>query len=307
MKFHIIGMGVQGCLLANMLRDIQRSFTWHDTYAAINAHGACTGAIYPSGSEKFGPDEVCRAVWRSMHEQALYTQHITKYLEPAVWTYNHKQPPHEGRFAQREAHGLRQAVGPLDRSYHFNAQAFVADTRERFKGYRQELPSPGDCVIEAHGFGARLSHVYWGWTAPVKLKYRHELVADELRPAFYFRKGRFVMAYAYPIPGTEYWYAGSSIIKQSTPKHLDANKHFDRWLKNFTALGNGAVEVTKAMPCIAGWRPAAATGDTAWARRESDGRISLRPLWNSGVRHWPKQWNEFCKVAGLKDSWMPDQ
>lgn len=95
------------------------------------------------------------------------------------------------------------------------------------------------------------------------------------------------MAYAYPIPDTPYWYAGSNLIVQTKPKQLSVSDKYARWKKNFLELSNGAVQVTEEEEFLTGWRPASAKEDPELVRRSTDGRLLVRPHWHNGVRNSP--------------------
>lgn len=303
MRVHIEGMGLTGSMLATMLWRNEVDFTWHDSRDPRVAWQASTGAIYPSGSHKFGPDEECREVWAQWHEQDIFDG----ATEEARFVYSTKSPPHGGKYAREQMESGLWLAGPS--SYHLNAQLLVPKTRELFAGGEMrpcDAPGPDDVdwYIVGHGWGRRLGHTYWGWTRLVELDYDrslYQLNGEERRPAFYFREGRFIMAYAYPVPGTPYWYAGSSIIKQPTMgrKSLDMQAKYDRWKANFERLAAGSVTVAQEGEFIEGWRPAAKEDDDAWTRVRGN-VISVRPLWNSGIRHFPKQWAGVAQTLGLQ-------
>jgi hypothetical protein len=127
----------------------------------------------------------------------------------------------------------------------------------------------------------------WGWTIPVKLTTTFE---HSRRPCIYFRRGRFVMAYAYPIPGTEWWYAGSSLISQrlGRPSALPVMPKFARWRELMAELGQGYIKgIAMAGTPVQGWRPVPAQGDDEWVTEQPDGSLACRPLWHSGVRQAP--------------------
>lgn len=291
---HIEGMGIPGCLLALLLHRRGIDFTWHDTGETITAWRASTGAIYPSTSTKFGNDDACRLVWEHWHAIDL-TDGCT---EQAVWTYSQKSAPHGSKYQTRQLDcGLRQAI-PF--AYHLNAQALVPKVRDLFADKRTDGEPAHVIKIVSHGFGVRRSHSYWGWTRLVELDYADEIkeANSGLRPTFYFREGRVVMAYAYPIPGTRFWYAGSNIIKQKLGKErsLEMPPKYDTWKDRFLRLGGGNVSVVDEDDFIEGWRPAC--GDLDWVTREGD-VIHMRPLWNSGIRHFPQQWDGVLAHLGL--------
>lgn len=302
LRIHIEGMGIQGCLLANFLELRGIEFTWHDLDVEQTAWKASTGAIYPANSTKFGDDAGCHEMWGHWIQQGL-----VDCVEVCSFWFNHKScEPHNGKFgiqgSQTNVNGsLRMSRGP---AYHFNAQKFVPETRERFANNRvlttRRIPEH-DLYVVSHGWGLRQGHVYWGWTRLVELIYDKPMFdQDGNRASFYFRDGRFIMAYAYPVPGTPYWYAGSHIIKQSTSKarSLEMEPKYEKWKENFERLSHGMVTVGKEHEFIEGWRPACR--DDAWAQR-SGNKIELRPLWNSGIRHFPQQLSEFGKVAGIPE------
>jgi hypothetical protein len=303
MKVHIEGMGLTGSMLARLLWRNEVDFTWHDSRDPRVAWQASTGAIYPSGSEKFGPDEACREVWAQWHEQDLFEG----ATEEARFVYCTKAPPHGGKYAREQLESGLWLAGPS--AFHLNAQKLVPATRELFaEGEVQAAFAPKmddvDWYIQAHGWGKRLGHVYWGWTRLVTLDYDRSLYqrdGQEMRPAFYFREGRFIMAYAYPVPDTPYWYAGSSIIKQPVMgrKSLSMEDKYERWKANFERLGMGSVKVAQEGEFIEGWRPAAKADDEAWTRVRGNA-ITVRPLWNSGIRHFPKQWAGIAQTLGLQ-------
>jgi len=296
MRVHLEGMGINGSLLALKLAERGVGFTWHDTIDPKVAWPASTGAIYPGGSEKFGPDAACHEEWLRWYEQGF----ANEFLELGSFTFCTKSPPHGGRYSTTPVGALNVAALP---SLHLNAQKLVVETRAQFSKQRREV---GDAIwddgnliyIVTHGWGERLGHVYWGWTRLVELQFNPKQF--EHRPAFYFREGRFIMAYAYPVPGTPYWYAGSNIIKQRADarKSLSMEDKYERWKTNFERLGDGQVKVGREGDFIEGWRPAAAKEDEAWVRRKGN-VLTFRPLWNSGIRHFPKQWAAVAAQLGL--------
>lgn len=298
MRVHLEGMGLGGALLAHRLKQRPNvELTWHDIDAPRTAWKASTGAIYPAGATNHGPDEACYNVWKSWHESG---QFASSHLERSTgFVFCTNNAPHKGAYEHEAWAGDHLRSGAV--SYHLNAQAFVeAQRNEFFKENDQYDADEVDVYIITHGFGSRLSHVYWGWTRLVELElYGKPLVGGD-RPAFYFRKTRFEMAYAYPVPGTNWYYAGSSIIKQQPEKarDLDPVPKYERWKRIFERDGEGAVKVSREGKFLTGWRPAAAEEDTAWVKMRGN-VITLRPLWNSGIRHFPMQWGSVATCLGL--------
>jgi hypothetical protein len=310
MQVHIEGMGVQGSLLAHRLHMRGIDFTWNDIEVERVAWQASTGAIYPSGSTTFGPDEECREQWLEWFSQGFLGGRAGGLLELADWVYCTKVQPHGGKYIYWDIFdGDLRMASPF--ALHLNAQQLVKATRERFAERRLELPPPPgqlDWHIVSHGWGKRLSHVYWGWTRLVRLEYEHTDKFVHLRPAFYFREGRFIMAYAYPVPGTPYWYAGSNIIKQRPDARLSLEmpSKYERWRSNFERLGGGHVRVVEEGDFLEGWRPAADQRDTAWVKVSYQDRVAgrgqmvLRPCWNNGIRHFPYQWYQVAKMMRIE-------
>lgn len=302
-RVHLEGMGLTGCLLAHQLAANGVDFTWNDIDAPQTAWRASTGAIYPCGRPGSIDFEAYRR-WHLWAKRGLLTEHF----EEASYIFNHKQPPHHGQYDMAPLNDCMQMAMGLP-SYHLNAQTFVPFTRDLFVGQRYQSYdklSGRRQLIRSHGFGERRSHSYWGWTRLVKLELADRPGQDPLflgrRPAFYFREGRFIMAYAYPVPGTPYWYSGSSIIKQKLGKEhdLSVNDKFDRWHRNFERLSGGAVRVVGLGPTLTGWRPSRSKEDREWTTMGGDGVIRVPPLWNSGIRHFPMVWGTLAPLLGIQ-------
>lgn len=288
-KIHLEGMGVLGCILALHLEANKIPFTWNDTGTTQVAWRACTGAVYPGGSQEdlLGGNGFVKmaGLWPAEIREAC--------VEVADYWFNHKKPPHKGTYPIT-AKSLQDVLKRGDnRSWHLNAQKFVPMVRERFTAYQtQSCPLWAHRKIVTHGFSNRFAGAYWGWTVPVKLAFHTSILEQPvqaglqkpLRPCIYLRKGKFVMVYAYPIAGTEYWYSGSSLIWQKKMRSLEIEPKFERWCGQLTELSGGQITVTDRLPGIEGWRPAPAKDDKYGVIMDGSD-IVMRPLWNSGVRH----------------------
>lgn len=289
-------MGIPGSFLAWHLEQARVDWTWDDIESPINAWGACTGAIYPSGDPFDSDNYACWRVWAS--GQAPWPDN-TGCFEETGWWYSTKAPPHGAKFpASADLGALRRSSAT---SLHFNAQKFVPMTRNVFASRRRVAPEPGAQRVVTHGFGPRNDHVLWGWTALVKLQFDTRLLKYEpcARLSVYCRQGRFVMAYAYAIPSTDWWYAGSSLIVQKTPRQLEVPKKFARWRGQFEALAGGLIKVVQVGEVRTGWRPAGKDDSAPLVLRMDDGALHVRPFWNSGVRHAPLMVGAVLKELGI--------
>lgn len=280
---HLEGMGVVGGILAWHLYRQGTSFTWHDVDAPMTAWKACTGVVYPSGDIFDSKNYDTWSLWAS---RAPWMPEIDSSVETTGWWYCTKAPPHGAKFRPHEVGVLRRA--PLA-AYHLNAQSFVPKTRNFFASRRVDCrPKRAGKYVVTHGFGTRLDHVLWGWTRRVRIELAPELRAVETYPrsSIYLREGRFIMAYAYAVPGEPWWYSGSSLIVQKSARSLDIEPKYERWKKNFLRLAGGLVNIVEEGNFTEGWRPAAAKGDDQLVRWIGD-ELHLKPLWSSGVRHSP--------------------
>lgn len=297
MRIHLEGMGLQGALLAHRLHQYGVPFTWHDIDAKHTAWKASTGAIYPADSTNHGPDRETWKVWRSWHAAGQFDRSHLERSSGLVFCT--KQPPHKGAYEFQElGDGLRRGLEP---SFHFNAQTFVPAMRSKFAPFKTMIPQINvDRYVITHGWGKRLDRAYWGWTRLVQLNFSGLQVGGE-RPAFYFRPNRYLMAYAYPVPGTPWYYAGSSIIQQRVGKFrdLEVPGKYAKWKENFESIAQGKVVISQEGDYLTGWRPAASPEDEAWVRVGRANVITLRPLWNSGIRHFPAQWQGLAPLLGL--------
>jgi hypothetical protein len=276
---HVEGMGVVGSLLAWQLEARGVAWSWSDNESKVNAWSASTGSIFATGEAS---DMACMEVWDSWRRRAPWAKHLAHCVEEAAWWYSTKAAPHGSKLKHvSEFRGLRR--GPKN-SLHFNSQLFVPETRKLLASRRELAPPKGARVIVSHGFGSRLSHYVWGWARLVRIE---GLEQNSLRPCVYLRKGKFVMAYAYPVPNTPYWYAGSSLISQQTPKDLTVLDKYARWKTNFEELSGGAVQVVEESEFLTGWRPVPLSDREPLLKLSQDGSVLVRPQGHSGVRKSP--------------------
>lgn len=281
LRVHIEGMGVIGSILAHRLAQLGYDFTWHDTEDPVNAWFASTSLVYPSGSldDQRGLD--AWNAWRMFAPWDALTEHVPYY-------FTTKAQPHGGRYQTAKA-------GPTDLPWKLggvgaiavNVQALVWLSRVAWKNCRLDAAPEGVRVIIAHGTGdnPRRREYLWGWSRPVWLNLPQggQFPIGE-RAALYHRTGR-MFSYAYPVAGTDYHWAGSSLVVCQEPRSYDAPKHFDTWVRRMADVG---VTVEDADDFREGWRPRGDdTNDTEWVR-EIDGRLVIRPLWHSGVRWAPQ-------------------
>ena len=253
---------------------------------------AATGAVYPCGK----PGREDYEQWR----QWVGTEFAGEdWLELAAYWYNHKKAPHAGQFkeAYRTEGGL--AVSPAP-SIHINSQTLVTATREKYRKFRREREEEADFVIVATGFNSRMNFAYWGWSCLVEIEHRLEDYAQgfkalpplgPMRPCLYLRDGKFIMTYAYPVPGrSEAWYAGSSFLRQTPGKmhSLTLEPKFKKWEEHFARLSKGEVKVTRRLADpVEGWRPAMASGEEDVSVKAEGNILTVPPLGGSGIRRLP--------------------
>lgn len=287
MRVHLIGMGVTGSLLARLLEHSGIEFTWHDTETGMVAWKAATGAVYPCGP----PGREDYETWREWLGDIFIQE---KWWELARYWYNHKKAPHASQLktAFRSPGGLGLSPAP---SIHINSQSLVASTREKYAPYRREKEEEADFLILAHGFNERMEFAYWGWSCLIEIEQELEdLGLIKMRPCFYFRDGKFVMTYAYPVPGRpEAHYAGSSFLRQ-TPERMHSLKmpaKFEKWKSNFERLSKGEVTVRRQLAePVEGWRPAMSSGEEDTSVKSEGKTLSVPPLGGSGIRRLPGVW-----------------
>lgn len=297
---HLEGMGVLGSLIACVLASRKVEFTWSDNESDFTAWPACTGAIYPAGRP--GDDDYDGYDgWNDLLTDEKLPI-VRSHTEDATYVFNHRKPPHNGKYAMRELNEKLNVGASM--TMHLNAQTLVPAVRKKFAGYQTAAQPKGTELVIAHGNPERY---YWGWTRLVKLKYKpHPLfltmTGERQRPAIYMRLGKFVMCYAYPVPGTEWWYAGSSLIRQTQPKSLEMEQKYQRWEMHLNDLSGNTIKVSERGEFIEGWRPATADGSQAPRVLVKTPRgIQVPTLWNSGVRHAPLVVNAVLKHLKLEE------
>lgn len=293
--YHIDGMGVIGSLLAWRLSAMGERFTWWDTEEQVNAWRACTGIIYPSG-DAFDMQNYRR--WVETHQNYPWNAIGSNHLEMAMYWFSSKNPPHSGKYEVHSFDNIPLRLASLN-SYHFNAQTFVAKTREHFEQYRFRSANP-EVRFTAHGFNGRLGRYLWGWTALVELEFSEVYPDLHLtRNALYLREGRYKIYYAYPCPGTPFHYVGTSLINQTRPKELDIAPKFEKFERHLERATEGTVKVNHVDKFLQGWRPVAGGEDSGELAERHDRTVVVKPLWNSGVRHAPAVIDAVLKAGGL--------
>jgi hypothetical protein len=281
-KIHLDGFGMLGCALGVAFDRAGVDWTWSIPMGenlVRAAWPASTGAIYPAGS----PDEVeARTIWVQRWQlQSAFVPHI----ERGEWWFSTKAPPHGAPGPIREEVGKVRRTNQA--SLHLNVQAFVSATRAMHARRRVVEAPKGAHRVRAHGFAERLHHVVWGWAAVARLRYDDRFNHNtSLRPAFSLRADRFTTAYAYPRPGTNQWYVGSSMIRQKVAADRDPTDALLRWQGLLADLTGGLVTAQILTPPTQGWRPAPAPADQPYVR-EVGGVLCVRPMGASGVRLAP--------------------
>jgi hypothetical protein len=288
MKVHLEGFGVVGCACAWALYRRGIEFTWSDINSDVTAWRACTGAVYPSDSCL--RDKQGYAGWQRWNAEGYpwVSELSGPVTEFADYWYCTKQAPHGSREKPLTA------IGPLKlhrrESIHFNAQTFVERTRATFARLMMPDCPEGSRNVVSHGFNSRLTRYVWGWTQAVRLD-TSALPADSLRPAVYLRRGRFLMAYAYPMPGTGLWYAGSTLLVQPSAVGRPIAPDLARWRARFADLSGGLLPVLEEVgEPVQGWRPSSGPvvgEETRPLWTEVGSSLVVLPMWHSGVRWLP--------------------
>lgn len=270
---HIEGMGWFGSLIAYRLHAEKIPFTWNDTEDSQNSWEASTGLVYPAGDER---SEANLAAWAARDQ---FLPHGT--VERVDYLFSHKNPPHGGKWPYEDLGFAKMAHAS---AYSVNVPVIVKSARRGFAHLRLEAAPSSSQLIVAHG-SARATSYVWGWSVPVSLSLPRHLSSPH-RPVFYGRQVRR-LAYAYALPGTPLHLAGSTLVRQTVRKELDAEKHYERWLKDFAACFP-EVGVTRIGEPKQGWRPRPDDGDDRVMVRGGDGAIMVPALWHSGVRWAPE-------------------
>lgn len=271
---HIEGMGWFGSVLAFKLAQLDVPFTWSDIDDPQNSWRASTGLVYPAGDERSQRNLSAWCAWNLEGWLPSFA------IEPVDYLFGHKNPPHGGKWSYEDLGWARIANAS---AFSVNVPVIVEQARHRFAERRRAGRSSTDTLVVAHG-SARAASYVWGWSVPVQLTPPSSLQSP-LRPVFYGRVIRR-LAYAYALPGTPLHLAGSTLVRQTQRKELDAEKHFARWEKDFAQVFPD-VAVRRVGVAVQGWRPRPADDDQAgviWR----DGALHVPALWHSGVRWAPE-------------------
>jgi hypothetical protein len=222
----------------------------------------------------------------------------------AYWVDNtHKTLPHG---LKHEVDLAYKGIQHAGRSVHINAQAFVKQTRTDIEHLRA-VPTKSKTLVISRGFHSGTLRYLWGWTRLVKIRYP-KVVGSRGRPSFYLRKNRFQFAYAYPQPGTDWWYAGSNLVSQKSPKSLEIGPKYQSWKERFHELADGAAEVVAEGEMLEGWRPHGEDVTSGHEGYKADahelvesikGGYRFAPMATNGFRHFPELWRQLSTVLGL--------
>jgi hypothetical protein len=275
-------MGLLGSLLAWRLTADGITFTWHDTDTPHTAWKASTGLVYPAGDAR---SQRNLAAWTDWWARPTLPPGV---LLPVHYVFAHRHPPHEGRYRTTPlGPGLTLAHAA---AFTVDVPQLVHTTRGHFASRRTDTPPPdADVLVRAHGHHRAVCWM-WGWSAPVQLRLPAVLAELPHRPALYGRKVR-QLVYAYPIPSRPgWWWAGSTLTRQTHPRSLSADAHLRRWMDNWAAVWP-RIDLTAAEAPAQGWRPRPDDADTPDPVRVDTARgpvITLPALWHSGVRWAPE-------------------
>lgn len=284
---HIEGMGWFGAITALALERAEINFTWSDIDTPVQAWQASTGMVYPCGDER---SEYNRQRWQAWTFQGWLPEGTAKLCR---YVFAHKKPPHEGRYEYGPWWGhdrlqVAAAIGVC-----VDPRSIVLEARSRFADRRVEGEWGAGPLIIAHGH-ARAKGFVWGWSRKVALRFPEVGNSVSDQTAFYGKRHRFDLTYAYPIPDEPgWWWAGSSLVNQRAPKpHTadDLENRWHNWLDSSKVLFD-VFDVVKTQPIVQGWRPKPVPGDPGELvfdeRAGGDPALVYPALWHSGVRWAP--------------------
>jgi hypothetical protein len=271
---HIQGMGWLGSVLALRLDQAGVPFTWNDKDSPICAWPVSTGLVYTAGDHLTMTNLKAWTGWADRRDI------IGRNTTAASFVFSHKSPPHGGKYSATAAFGdLHRAQAPC---FAVDVASVVVQTRTKYFDRWTDGPRRGDRLVIAHGFGARLGSLVWGWAAPAKIA---GLGGEPV--ALYGKAHRFQTLYAVPRGGIHR--IGSTSLNQGLRPRPDADRAKrarDRWIGHFPTVFPG-LELLDVGEPQEGWRPHAALGDEGYVRVSHDGTVSLPPLWHSGIRWAP--------------------
>ena len=271
--YHIEGMGLLGSILAFAMDEADVPFTWSDNDSPFSAWRVSTGLAYPDGSEHN------RAGLRRWYEEVPNFPEAAR----APYVYAHLKPPHKGEYLYTDYGPLRKA---LPEAVAVNVPAMVERARREFAHQRVEEVPPGSLLIVAHTTPERGRGYLWGWVAKVRFEVPAFLeIPRRVQPAMYSKAHRYNLTYAYPIPGTGMWWAGSMLKWQLTPRALSEPElyvMYEEWEENAERLL--CLKDVELVELGQGWRPRFKKGDSGWAEL-IDGRWVLPPRPTDGLRN----------------------
>lgn len=281
---HVEGMGWFGAITTLALERAGVPFTWSDIDTRFQAWRASTGIVYPAGDDRSQDN---RQRWIRWVMDGWLPKDTAKL---AHYVYSHKAPPHEGKYEQVPWWGydhLNLAASP---AVAVDVKAIVTEARSRFA--EQRVPAGGidRPTIVAHGHDRAAGWV-WGWSRKVALKLPH---GTNDMVAFYGKRHRFDLVYAYPVPDEPgWWWAGSALVNEKKP-HVRTptalSYEWERWMQGQRELFR-VLEVVRVQPFEQGWRPKPIKGDAGLIKiSEVDGEVPtivFPALWHSGVRWAP--------------------
>jgi hypothetical protein len=225
---HIEGMGILGSMLARRCHEEGIPFTWNDTREQFVAWPVSTGLAYPDG------DPINQRGLRRWHE-VLASDLIADEATTAPYLFAHKNHPHGGKQGIAHDYGVLRMSNELAVS--LNPVAFVERTREAFAAQERSEAPDSATVVVCHTTPERGDGYMWGWVGRVTFDLPDEVAADLLgeQPALYAKAHRFNLTYAYPIPGTGQWWAGSVLQLQREPRVAEPDrlmKLYEEWKAN---------------------------------------------------------------------------
>jgi hypothetical protein len=169
----------------------------------------------------------------------------------------------------------------------------VRFTREHFATCRTESAPANKLLIVAQGFDNPLrTRFVWGWSRHVALAIPDEMARQsKQRPAIYVGKGGLgpmQYVYAFPVPTSPFWYAGSSMHAQLNPHLMDTAPRLAIWRRVMREVSGGAIRIEQmTLGDYQGWRPIADRSNPPPLVQRVGQQVIVAPMGANGIHYAP--------------------